>query len=562
MTTSPYQSVSRRHFLQVAGGLSAAAGVCSLRQVARGGDLPCAGPGEAAAYPLSGYWLYGRPGEASWRSALQRISRLGADTVIQFGSRPVRKTEAQIREHPLLSQCRFSGDAGQPPRRIYVFETQENFGPALLARPGVDQRAEVGDKIVWRLVFPVDAPAQPATAAASGETYDLVYVTGRKQDSVRDLLTVAGACACRVFVGMPCATPDPRYPWDPDASAFPALKELTRRILKDYAERYGGRPAFAGVYQSLETPVSKTCLKAVLAAYRLQHALVRAILPGKQILVSPYWDARKKNSNGTDIAEIKAGIMLLARQEVDIIAPQDSRGTGKVGLFWPDQAAEPVDERLEPAVGKLTYGEAYFANTTAFYRAAREGLDEVAAREGLRVALWANVEAFEPVAAEASSRIKHTTQERLEQAIMFAGIYPSRLISFMWDEYFTGRGGRSLSLAEEIEASGRRPLIVHAQVEQAANGRTLVVWGYDLEGAEAELAFQDAAGVVQTVKAALTKPPQNARTRIAHPLPERLQAAGLAFDVSRLPRGSSVSITAGRQGLRSFHAYRLETDRE
>jgi hypothetical protein len=512
-------------------------------------------------YPLSGYWLYGRPDEAAWQITLERISRLGADTVIQFGSRPMLKTAEQIRTHPLISQCRFDGGTGNPPRRIYLFETQEDFGAALLALSGVDQRIELGEQIVWRLVFPATDLTKSATASAERPTYDLFYITGRKKDSVRDLLAVAKAHSCRVFIGMPCATPDPQYPWDPDVGSLSALEELTRRVLKDYAERHGSQPAFAGLYQSLETPVSKTCLTKVLAVYRLQHAVVRAILPGKQILISPYWDARKKNPNGTDIAGIKAGIRLLAQQNVDIIAPQDSRGTGKVGLFWPHQTSEPVDARLEPAVGKLTYGEAYVGNTTDFYRAARESLDDVASREGLRVALWANIEAFEPSpSGDSSTGIRRTQQERLEQAIMFASIYPSHLVSFMWDDFFTSRAEQTQSLGEEIGSVARRPLIVNVQFNRFGSGPNLVVWGYDLEGAEAEISFKDSSGRTKNLKAALTELPAAARKSIAHPLPVRLQSAGLAFDLDQPARGSSIAISATRQELRCFHPYMFQAD--
>jgi hypothetical protein len=517
---------------------------------------------ESSPYPVTGYWLFGRPNEAAWQSVLDRICNLGADTVIQFGARPARKTLDQIRTHPLFSKCPgLEAMTNPPPHRIYTFETQEDFGSSLLVDPALERRVEIGEQIVWRLIVPATAQARGFKPRPPPPAYDLLLVSGRKSDSVSNLLQVAAAHHCRVFVGLPCAMADPRCPWDPDNESLPLLEDLTRRILKDYAERFGHMSSFAGVYQSLETPVSRACLTKVLAVYRLQHGLVRAALPGKQILISPYWDARKTKPTGTAVAAVKAGIRLLAHQNVDIIAPQDSRGTGKVGLFWPHQMAEAVDIRLEPAVGQLTYGAAYHTNTTGFYRAAREALDELARQEGLHIDLWANLEAFEPVQpANAVTDIQRTTQERLEQAVMFAGIHPTKLISFMWDDFYTSKAGRPLSLGEELESSARRPIIVDVQVGRQAGSEGLLVRGYDLAEASAEISWTDLTGEKRSVNAPLVAVPTQVHATVTHPLPARLQTAWLALNLSELPAGARVSLTLARQGRHCFHSYIFHLD--
>jgi len=514
-------------------------------------------PLKTRPYPLCGYWLFGRADAAAWSNTLARIGSLGADTVIQFGVRLSRKSAEDLRAHPLFSRCPFAdAEANIPPRHLYTFETQERFGPALLADPSRDRFIDLGDSLVWRLVL--QAPAGSQAPSNAPPVYDIVYLSGRKNDSVAALLNAASARGAHVYAGLPCAPTDPRYPWDPDLAALPVLEELTRRILADYAERYRAQPSFAGVYQSQETPVSKNCLPRVLAVYRSQHALVRSLLPGKAILVSPYWDARKNNLNGTDLASVRAGIRLLARQNVDIIAPQDSRGTGKVGLFWPDQAAAPVDSRLEPAVGPAAYGDAYHATTTDLYRTAREALDEAAAQEGLRVALWANIEAFEPGRKESgSSSIQRTTHERLDQAIMFAGIHPSKLICFMWDNYFTTRGKQALSLGDELAACERRPIVVQVLPLKAAGVTGLLVRGYHMEDTRAEIAFADVKGQQQTVSLPVEGLPHSVRPDVAYPLPARLQTAWVTFDTARLSDASRAELTLIRERARSFHPYRF-----
>jgi len=193
---------------------------------------------------------------------------------------------------------------------------------------------------------------------------------------------------------------------------------------------------------------------------------------------------------------VKEGIKLIARSDVDIIAPQDSRGTGKVGLFWPHQIGEPVDPRLSPVAGvaECTYRDAYYANTREFFRMARLGLDELAEQEGIKADLWANIEAFEPgkgVPCGVFTTSQRTTKERLDRAIMFAGPYPSKLISFMWDSYYTCRAGRATPLGDEIAADYRRPIVVEAWRSQRGERDGLLVQGYNVADGVVEVVVRE-----------------------------------------------------------------------
>ncbi|MGN9845470.1 hypothetical protein ACTMTI_45855 [Nonomuraea sp. H19] len=53
----------------------------------------------------------------------------------------------------------------------------------------------------------------------------------------------------------------------------------------------------------------------------------------KLILISPYLDARKRVAFGQTPKQVAEGFEALVKTGLEIIAPQDSRGTGKVGLF-------------------------------------------------------------------------------------------------------------------------------------------------------------------------------------------------------------------------------------
>lgn len=514
-------------------------------------------PPPSTPYPISGFWLFARRSPAPWRTTLTRIRRLGADTVIQFGPRLHVRTPEEIDHDPVFGRWRLGGQGlvaasmadlaarfpGASLRHVFTYSPSESFGPVLLSRPGLDVRLESGPRVVWRLLIPVGEPPADAGADSLGK-WDLVLVAAAGFDSVASLLKQAEPLGMHVFVGLPAPPPHPRYPWDPWSEAVPSLLALTGRVLADYAQRYGDSPSFAGVYQSQETPVSRKCLPAVLALYRRQHKLVRDLLPGKRILVSPYWDARRGRPTGSTVEEVKAGIKLLAHQTVDILAPQDGRGTGKVGLFRPCDKTAPVDPRLVPTVGDTTYGNAYFASTRELYRAARAAVTELAADENLHVRLWANLEAFEPgagIPCGSFHSTQRTTKERLDQAVMFAGPYPEKLVSYMWDSYYLCRAGRTRSLAEEIEQDWRRPLLVDVRRCRAGKRDGFVLRGYNLSQAwRVRLRLHTAAGTMRE----LTRVIDSSRVHLPLGVTERrLQTVWVPVSPERLASAVSIDFT-------------------
>ncbi|MBT3381870.1 MAG: hypothetical protein HN742_04350 [Lentisphaerae bacterium] len=472
-------------------------GTLSLAWYLGSAALVLAGPG---AYPISGYWFFGRSSRAAWRAALTKARATGADTAIQFGPRPKATDLGELRDlapfalSPELVAKAVQDLAGVAPdaeiRRVFRYGAKEQFGARLLEHSAYERSVRIGDTIIWRLAFPFDSSGRPSELPVA-RIVDLVFVSGSTKDSVAMLLAEAGALEMQVFVGMPTAPQHPTYPWDPWGTVMPTFLRFANRVLGDYAQRFGASEAFVGVYQSVELPVAARTLRAALNCYRDQHVLVRQKLPGRRIMVSPYWDARKRRPTGVTADSVRRGIIHIARTDVDIIAPQDSRGTGKVGLFWDVEASAPVAAGLHcvTGVGETTYGDAYHANTRRFYQAAREAVDSLTA-EGITVDLWANLEGFAPgkgIPCGSFTTSQRTTKERLDRQIMMAGTYPAKLVCYMWDSYFTCQAGHPEPLADTILAGHDQPIVVAA----AREDERLVLTGYHLAGGQAEVSDGD-----------------------------------------------------------------------
>src|SRR5262245_41998088 len=127
------------------------------------------------------------------------------------------------------------------------------------------------------------------------------------------------------------------------------------------------------------------------------------------------------------MADVKTGFKRLARLGVDVIAPQDGRGTGKAALYWPYEAGSKVtavDPNLATYgnVGDTTFGERFNASTRELFAAVGAARDELKAEEGIQVALWANVEAFELFGDDncgLGAPIDRTDKWRIDRALTF-----------------------------------------------------------------------------------------------------------------------------------------------
>ncbi|MEV4455202.1 DUF4434 domain-containing protein [Microbispora sp. NPDC049633] len=486
---------------------------------------PC-GTFETAAttpYAVSGYWLIPTSDPCTWRRQLEAIHRLGGDTVVRlgFGLSP-RKTDdaGQVLEASTpegkdpkpdarYARCAENGlscvraaendlKAANPGNEItgtYVYRTDERFGPGILRCPQMEHEIVVGDAVFFRLVAPEDGSDDPTCDFTSqGRGYHLILVSAGAKDSLTELLGLGDRFGIKVFPALPLAPRDPEESTRADPRHIGTLTTLTRRILQDYGDRFNGRESLGGVYQPFELQLrdwpdpSKV---QTLQVYAEQHLIVEQELPDKPILVSPYIDSRRRVKYTSTPSQVAQGFKALARTGVEIIAPQDGRGTGKVGLFWPNWKNKAVDDALKPVVGESTYATAYYGSTRDYYRAMSLARQELV-QEGAQVELWANVEAFEPsTSTETCGRQGtrgRTDKPRLDTQVTLAAPYVSKIISYMWSDFFTCG---SPSLSEEIAADWNRPIPIEAQRHARQIQDGLEIRGYHLGSAKVTLSWPD-----------------------------------------------------------------------
>nr|WP_055506842.1 DUF4434 domain-containing protein [Nonomuraea pusilla] len=426
-----------------------------------------------ARYPITGYWVPARADPCVTRRMVESIHAVGGDTLITFGPR------FETRPGPAFDACEADGRPcaqvpGKVVRRVYAYETSEEFGEGLLRCPGTDRRIDSGGRVYYRV----------GLGACDDQVQDIVLVS-TDGDGLGNLVTEAQAYGMTVYPGLPAAPQLRGKPWEPDPEHTAALAAFTRLVLGDYARRFGGSAAFGGVYQSFELAArDRAPGDPIIALYAAQHAVVASALPGKKIVVSPYIDARRgrgfppalTEQGVADIAATRAGAPMA-------IAVQDGRGTGKVPVHAAGEASERVAPRLAPVVGDVANDQAYYGPTADYMRTA-------ARRVPAGVELWVNVEAFEPTQVDGEcGRVDppplrgRTTKHRLDQQIMAAGGYAAKIISYGWEPFFTCQARPDApSLSDDIASGWRQPIIVNA-VRKDMDGRAgVLVEGYNLRG--------------------------------------------------------------------------------
>ncbi|SEL47169.1 DUF4434 domain-containing protein [Nonomuraea pusilla] len=530
---------------------------------------------EQAPYAVTGYWITPRSNPCTWRHQLEEIHTVGGDTIIRIGYglqfRSVDSGTGEVKAKdgtldPLYKDCVEDGlschdaaerdlrqaNEGNRIGRTYVYRTDESFGNGIFRCPGMERAIKAGKRVYFRLLAPPDGSDDSTCDFTQKATsYDLILVAGSATDSLTELLNLGDQFGMRIFPALPLAPRDPDVPTRANVKHIGTLTTLTRRILQDYGQRFAGRASLGGVYQPFEVQMADTLASnPTLQVYADQHTVVEQELPGKPILISPYLDARKRVAFGQTPKQVAEGFKALVRTGVGIIAPQDSRGTGKVGLFWPDERDSEVDERLRPVVGEATYGTAYHGSTRDYYREMAAAREEML-QAGHQVDLWANVEAFEPSGdrpcAPQGTRGK-TDKKRLDQAVTMAGRYVQKIVSYMWSDFMTCG---EPSLESEIMSDWQRPVAVDAIRRGRDIQDGVEVRGYNFTGATVVVEWT--GGRKDLDVAAVGWLDQNPFEDV----PEGMVTAWVPFDWTQVPPGEwvriSVTVPSGKSTTEPLH---------
>jgi len=408
-----------------------------------------------AGYAVTGWFVLTSPDRCATRAKVQGAHAIGADTLVTFGAELAPASPADLR--PGGSDERFAGfsvdgedgydhavarTGGGTVRHVYTYAAKATFDDAALFCPGRDGRTATAHGTFTWWLLPVEGGYSDCDSPS--RAYDLVVArTASTEDADELLVADAERFGMAVYLGLPKPAPDPAVPYVADDSYTQTLGGFTSRVLAGWNARYGHRAAFAGVYQSLETAVftDEASWAPNLRVYELQHRIVGFRLPRdkQRVVVSPYADLRR--DGGVPVAAVRPALQRIADTAAGVrmvLAPQDGGGTGRVGVFTPEDRDRPVRADLRGVVGDATYGEAYAGSTATLYA-------EAAKVRG--ATLWANVEAFRPpggVGDRAPSDLA-----TLDRQVALARPHVEKLIGYRWDDYLDASG-----LAEAIAARG------------------------------------------------------------------------------------------------------------
>lgn len=487
------------------------------------GDLgPCGTPWNRtvdAPYAIEATWMYGRANACELQKTLEKFHRAGGQWVWQFGPEFKRLTHSEALSDTTLKECMVSGKSCVQQAldeigasRVSAFLTYsfyQNYSSKIIACPAFDKQITIGTKRYHRVLLPTSD--SQGMCPSNGQVYVLFAITDGP-DREELLLQTANALNIKVMLGMPSAPHDSTKLWDLDLETYPAMKRWAHRVFLDYKQRFTKYASFVGTYQSFEVHTRGKGGDNAYNMYGTLASLFHQILPDKLFAISPYWTSLKTSTSSTP-ADVTAGIKRLAQQGVDIIAPQDGRGTGKVGLYWPFEEnknisdIDPLLTGFEGASG--TFAQKYNASTMQFYAAARQGIQQA----GTNTKLWANLEAFEPVTTHACSYAPRgrTTLQRLNRAITMGAHHADHLISFMYDPYYTcAPASQPVALIDTIITDYHLPIVDTVFKYNSSGQDGFILRGYHIAESTAsfDVTWYDSAWNVksQTIKALWNNP--------------------------------------------------------
>lgn len=479
-------------------------------------------PQEPPVFPVSGYFVRASANDDENARKLSAMHAVGGDTLITFGSRLVPVSVKGVPADCKIGKanCAEAAAAGVRLNRVFVYSDSSHWGSAAKKCPR-DRVITSNGKYFTVLVLPVGGTE--CTSAAG--RYDVVVVSGGSEGSASasgSLAREATAREMKFYAGMPSPANRKDAPYLPDLTYRAAFSQFTDRFLQ-YQKKTNDVTGLGGFYLSTEMPLSTSpTFDDVLALYRMQNQAIQKIMPGRSAVVSPYLDARTAATGRTTPAEAQTAVRNIALTASGVrlaIAIQDGMGTGKGGAYFGNEARAPVDSYAAAAVGPGSWGSKYLAPNRDYFAAAARGV------AGTGAVLWANLEGMAPATGKnkCDDELRgQTSWARIDRQLQQIGNAPKKVISFMWDPYYTCVGA-GLSLAQQMKAGKYTPVITDTFFD--AKTGEVTVTGYDLRGAQIQLKWMNAAGkALAKVVAATGFDPGYGKKRDLNPLLQSVTA--------------------------------------
>lgn len=448
-------------------------------------------PAQAAApvYPISGYFIYGSSSDATNTKKLSDIKSVGGDTVITFGSLLKPATLSSIPAGCTISgvNCAKAAASGVTVNRYFTYSDGSTWGaPAVLCAR--DKTVTSGTTVYTILVLPVEGSG---CTSPSGK-YDVVVITGGQSSISISLGKAASSLGMKYYAGLPSPVKRTDLTYLPDLSYQATFSLFTARFLI-YQGKVNNVPGLAGFYHHTEMPLSDGSVwNDVLTVYRIQNSRIAQYQPGRAALVSPYIDSRAAFAGRITVNQARNAVANIARTAGSVhlsIAVQDGMGTGKGASFFGSESGNSVDQYAASIVGSGSWGSKYLAPTRDYFVALAEGVD------GTGAELWANLEGMAPATSQnpcENSLRGQTTKSRIDKQLQQLGNSPVKVISFMWDPYYTCSGTWAPML-DRLKTGASTPIITDSIFY--GNGDVLVT-GQNLGGGTIQVKWTDTYGRV------------------------------------------------------------------
>ncbi|MEQ4567612.1 hypothetical protein [Paenarthrobacter sp. CAP02] len=450
---------------------------------------PAASAAPAPVFPISGYFIYGSTSDSANLQKLTDIKSVGGDTVITFGSRLKPATLSTIPAGCTISgvNCATAAASGVKVKRYFTYSDGNSWGsPAILCAR--DRTVTSGTTIYTVMVL----PSEGSGCNSPSGSYDIVVINGGTSSSMSvSLGKAATSLGMQYYAGLPAPVMSTSTTYLPDLSYLATLSVFTARFLI-YQGKVNNVPGLAGFYHHTEMPLSDGAVwDSVLTLYRMQNARIAQYQPTRSAVVSPYIDSRSAFGGHVTVDQARNAIANIADTAGDVhlsIAVQDGMGTGKGGSFFGSESGNNVDQYAASIVGSGSWGSKYLAPTRDYFWALAEGI------EGTGADLWANLEGMAPATSQnpcdSGSTRGQSTKARLDKQLQQFGNTPVKVISFMWDPYFTC-AGTGLPMIDRLKSGSTTPIITDSIFND--NGDVLVT-GQNLSGGTVQVKWTDDSG--------------------------------------------------------------------